>query len=370
MRKTSIAAMTIAAAIVMAACNSKETKKDDAVYATMTVRPVSKTLYANYTAVIKGRQNVEVRPQVSGTITRICIEEGAAVRKGQLLFVIDQVPYRAALDNAIANVKSAEAKLATARLNYKSKNELHKEKVVSDYDLTTASNALLEAQAALEQAEAQEREARNNLSYTEVKSPVDGVTSMIPYRVGALVNSSISTPLVTVSDDSEVYAYFSMTENHILDLLQKDTSMTNIIGKMPSVELQLSNGTRYGHKGRIDAISGTVDTQTGSVSVRAVYPNHEGLLRNGGSGLVILPLTRENCIVIPQTATYELQNKVFVYKVVDGKTVSVPVSVYEVSDGKEYIVESGLADGDVIIAEGAGLLKDGVEVRTKDVSKR
>ncbi len=370
MKITSIAALAVSAVMLTAACSSKETKKDAAVYATMTVEAVSKTLHANYTAVIKGRQNVEVRPQVSGTITRICIEEGAAVHKGQLLFVIDQVPYRAALDNATANVKSAEAKLATARLNYDSKEELYKEKVVSEFDLRTASNALLEARAALAQAKAQETEARNNLSYTEVKSPVDGVASMIPYRVGALVSSSISTPLVTVSDDSEVYAYFSMTENRILDLLQKDSSMTNIISKMPPVELQLSNGTRYPYKGRIDAVSGTVDTQTGSVSVRAVYPNSNGLLRNGGSALVILPLTRENCIVIPQTATYELQNKVFVYKVVDGKTVSTPITVYEVSDGKEYIVESGLKAGDVIISEGAGLLKDGVEVKRTQAVKR
>lgn len=348
--------------LLIAGCKGEEKKNEAAQYATMKVEPGSKTLYASYTAAIKGRQNVEVRPQVSGTITRICIEEGAAVRKGQLLFVIDQVPYRAALDNARANVESAEARLATARLTLDSKKELHREKVISDFDLQTAQNALLEAQAALAQAKAQETEAANNLSYTEVKSPVDGVASMIPYRVGSLVSSSISDPLVTVSDDSEVYAYFSMTESHVLDLMQKDSSMNSIISKMPEVELQLSNGTRYAQKGRIDAVSGTVDTQTGSVSVRAVYPNRGGLLRNGGSGLVILPLTRENCISIPQTATYELQNKVFVYKVVDGKTVSTPVTVYEISDGKEYIVESGLQPGDVIISEGAGLLKDGMDV--------
>lgn len=355
--------------LLFAGCKSGAEKKEAAKYATMKVELGSKTLYANYTAAIKGKQNVEVRPQVSGTITQICIKEGAAVRRGQVLFVIDQVPYRAALDNAVANVKSAEAKLATAQLTLDSKRELHREEVISDFDLQTAKNALLEAQAALAQAKAQETEARNNLSYTEVKSPVDGVASMIPYRVGALVSSSISEPLVTVSDDSEVYAYFSLTENEILDLMQKDSSMTSIIDRMPEVELQLSNGTRYTHKGRIDAISGTVDTQTGAVSVRAVYPNREGLLRNGGSGRVVLPLTRENCISIPQTATYELQNKVFVYKVVDGKTVSTPITVYKVSDGRDYIVESGLQAGDVIISEGAGLLKEGIEVDNSGVKE-
>lgn len=179
----------------------------------MTVAVESRTLTRDYTAVINGRQSVEIRPQVSGTITDVCIEEGAKVSKGQTLFVIDKVPYQAALQTALANVKSAEASVATAKMTANSKENLFEEHVVSAFDLQTARNSLLEAEAALEQAQAAETSARNDLSYTEVKSPVDGVASMIPYRVGALVDASITTPLTTVSDDEEMYVYFSMTEN-------------------------------------------------------------------------------------------------------------------------------------------------------------
>ena len=185
---------------------------------------------------------------------------------------------------------------------------------------------------------------------------------MIPYRVGALVNSSITEPLVTVSDDAEVYAYFSMSENQILDLLQQYGSLQKAKELMPEVELLLSNGKPYNRRGKIDAISGTVDEGTGAISLRAAFANPDGLLRNGGSASVVVPTVYKNSLVIPQSATYELQNKVFVWKVVDGKTQSAPITVYKYNDGQNYIVLSGLTAGDVIIAEGAGLLHEGIAV--------
>lgn len=305
---------------------------------------------------------MEIRPQVGGTITKVCIDEGAKVEKGQALFIIDQIPYQAALETAVANVKSAEAAVATSRLTAESKEELFKEHVVSSFDLQTSRNALLEAEAALAQARAQETSARNDLSYTVVKSPVNGVASMIPYRAGALVDASISTPLTTVSDDEEMYVYFSMTENQILSLIRQYGSLDKTLAQMPEVELRLSDGLVYGHKGKIDAMSGTIDTGTGSVSLRATFPNPERMLRNGGSGTVIFPYTRENVLVIPQEATYEIQDKVFVYRVVDGKAASTHVTVFPINDGKEYIVEEGLKKGDVIVAEGAGLLQEGTPI--------
>lgn len=349
--------------LLLSSCGSQQSKKTDTTYKTLVVAKSDQTLKTDYTAMLHGHQYVEVRPQISGVITEIRINEGDAVREGQTLFVIDQLPYEAALETATANVESAEAKLATAQLTADSKAELYKEKVVSDFDLQTSQNELAGMKAALAQAKAQEVNARNEMSYTEVKSPVNGVTSMIPYHVGALVNSNISEPLVTVSDDSEVYAYFSLTENQILDLIQQYGSLKQSIQKMPEVELTMSNGKVYSHHGKIDAISGTVDEETGAVSLRAVFPNPEHMLRNGGSGTVSIPTVRKGCIVIPQSATYELQNRVFVYKVVDGKAHSTPVTVFDLNNGTEYIVESGLAAGDVIIAEGAGLVHEGTEIK-------
>lgn len=330
----------------------------------MEVSRGSRTLSQSYTAVINGRQSVEIRPQVSGTITQVCIAEGAQVKKGQTLVIIDQVPYKAALETAIANVKSAEASVATARLTADSKEQLFKENVVSAFDLQTARNSLLQAEATLAQAKAEEVNARNNLSYTEVKSPVDGVSGMLPYRVGALVDASITTPLTTVSDDTEMYVYFSMTESQVLSLVRQYKTLDEALKQMPEVELKLSDGLTYAHKGRIDAISGTIDTSTGAVSLRATFPNPEHMLRNGGSGTVIFPYIKENVLIVPQEATYEIQDKIFVYKVVDGKATSSQVSVFPVNNGKEYIVESGLEEGETIIAEGAGLVQEGTVVGT------
>lgn len=348
--------------LLATACKNAPQNMNGGSYKTMEVTRGTRTLNQNYTAVINGRQSVEIRPQVSGTITQICIDEGAKVKKGQTLVIIDQVPYEAALQTAVANVKNAEAAVATARLTAESKEELFKEHVVSDFDLQTARNSLFQAEATLAQAKADEINARNNLSYTEVKSPVDGVSGMLPYRVGALVDASISTPLTTVSDDEEMYVYFSMTESQILSLIRVNKTLEEALKQMPEVELQLSDGLTYDHKGKIDAISGTIDANTGAVSLRATFPNPEHMLRNGGSGTIIFPYVKENALIVPQEATYEIQDKIFVYKVVDGKATSAQVEVFPVNNGKEYIIEKGLKEGDIIIAEGAGLVQEGTVI--------
>lgn len=286
-------------------------------------------------------------------------------KKGQVLFIIDQVPYQAALNTAIANVEAAKASVATAQLTYDSKQELYKNKVVSEFDLKTAYNTLLSAKAQLAQAEAQEINARNNLSYTEVKSPSNGVIGTLPYRVGALVSANLPKPLTTVSDNSEMYVYFSMTENQLLALTRQYDSKDKALENMPEIELQLNDKSLYPQTGKIETISGVIDQNTGTVSLRAAFPNEEQLLNSGGSGNVIIPVTYDNCVVIPQAATFEIQDRVFVFKVVDGKTQSAPVEVTRVNGGQEYIVNAGLNSGDVIVAEGVGLLREGTPIEVK-----
>lgn len=352
--------LIVLAGLSIASCKSRTVEEATSDYKTLTVKLENRTLMQGYSARLDGQQVVEVRPQVSGLITRICIDEGQKVRKGLVLFVIDQVPYQAALAEATANVKSAEANLATAKLNLESTEMLREKNVVQDYDLNTVRNELAIAEAALAQAQAQD-----NLSYTEVKSPVDGVASMIAYRVGALVSSSISEPLVTLSDDSNVYAYFSLNESQITSLTEQYGSLDEFMKRMEDVELQMAGGKMYGEKGHISAVSGIVTTGTGTVVLRADFPNDRGLLRSGGSATVMVPTTLAQAVVIPQSATYELQNKTFVYKVVNGKAQSAPVTLYRLNNGTEYVVEEGLQPGDVIIAEGAGLMKEGVNVNIK-----
>ena len=365
MRHTILGVILITAAL-FSSCrqsSSSSTQKGDTYYPVLEVQKSDIVLTTGYSAAISGVQTVEIRPQVSGMITDILIEEGESVSKGQVLFIIDQTPYKAAYEIAVASVKSAEAALSTAKLIYESNKDLYEQDVVSEFDLMTAQNDLTDAEARLTLCKAEEVNASNNLSYTEVRSPVNGVASMIPYRVGALVSSNIVQPLVTVSDDSKIYAYFSMAENQMLDMVQQYGSLNNAIKQMPEVELLMSNGQVYEHKGKINAISGTISESTGSVSIRAVFNNRNHLLRNGGSGTIIIPSEHKNCIVIPKSSTYELQDRIFVYRVIDGKASSTEIKVSPQDNGKEYIVTSGLEVGDIIIAEGAGLIKEGTAIK-------
>lgn len=347
----------------MASCKQATDAGVKPSYAIMEVKAADKELSTSYSATIRGRQDIDIYPQVSGTIEKLCVTEGQTVRRGQLLFVIDQIPYRAALKTAVANVEAARAAMATAELTYNSNKELYAQKVVSEFSLKTAENTYLTAKAQLTQAEAQEVNARNNLSYTEVKSPSDGVVGALPYRVGALVGANLPNPLTTVSDNSDMYVYFSMTENQLLALTRQYGSMDEALKNMPEVELILNDNSVYNKKGVIESISGVIDRQTGTVMARVVFPNESRLLHSGASGTVVVPSIYKDCIAIPQGATVQMQDKVVVYKVVDGKAVSTLITVAGISDGREYVVLSGLQSGDEIISEGAGLVREGTQVK-------
>ena len=365
MKQTFVKAAVWASCLAAVACGQAPTAMGPGEYAVMTVASTDREIPTNYSATIRGRQDIDIYPQVSGTIWQLCVNEGQSVTKGQTLFIIDQVPYKAALKTAEANVAAAEASVATAQLTYDSKKELFARNVVSQYDLSTAENSLLTAKAQLAQAEAQQVNAANNLSYTVVKAPSNGVVGTLPYRVGALVRASMPQPLTTVSDNSTMYVYFSMTENQLLNLTRRYGSINETIKNMPDVQLQLNDGSMYDQKGRVESISGVIDTSTGSVSLRAAFPNPNGLLHSGGSGNVVLTNTFKDCIVVPQAATFEIQDKVFAYKVQDGKAVAAPLSVETISNGQEYIVKSGLVPGDVIVTEGVGLMREGTPIRPK-----
>ncbi len=332
-------------------------------YAVQTVATSDREIPVYYSATVRGRQDIDIYPQISGTVSELCITEGQQVDEGQTLFIIDQVPYKAALQTAEANVAAAKAGVSTAKLVRDSKKQLFRRKVVSQFDLSSAQNQLLTAEAQLAQAEAQRVSAANNLSYTVVKAPSKGVVGTLPFRVGALVGPSAK--LTTVSDNSEMYIYFSMTENQLLNLTRRYGSTAATLQNMPDVQLQLSDGSLYEHSGRVESISGVIDASTGSVQLRAAFPNKNGLLHSGGSGNIILPSVYKDCIVIPQTATFEIQDKVYVYKVVDGKASSAMIDVEKITNGREYIVRSGLEPGETIVAEGVGLLREGTPIVPK-----
>lgn len=351
--------------VAMVGCRQAPANMQESEYEMLTVKAGDRTLINAYSATVRGRQDIEIYPQVGGFLTQVCVSEGQQVRRGQTLFIIDQVRYNAALQTAEANVAAARAALATAQLTYDSKKELFHQKVVSAFDLSTAENAMLTAKAQLAYAEAQAVSARNDLSYTIVKSPTDGVIGTLPYRVGTLVGSGMAEPLTTVSDNSDMYVYFSMTENQLLGLIRQYGSKDKVLKNMPPVSLLLSDQSEYPMQGRVETISGVINRSTGTVSLRAVFPNPDGLLYSGSTGNVLIPVIKTGCIAIPQAATFDLQDKTFVYKVVDGKATSVAVNVLRVNGGEEYVVERGLQEGDVIVIEGVGLLREGTPVKMK-----
>lgn len=352
---------------ICGSCKEEKRTKRTREYNVMILQPTSRKLTSTFSATIQGKQDIDIRPKVQGYITDVHIKEGSFVKRGQTLFTIDQAPYQAALETAIANVDVAQAAVDAAELTTTSKEELFRQNIISEFDLNMARMQLASQKATLAQAKANETNARNNLSYTLVKSPADGVVGTLPFRVGTLVSPSDSTPMTSVSDNSEMYIYFSMTESQVLSLTREHGSLDAALNAMPSIELQLSDGTIYKEKGRIEAISGIIDPTTGSVTVRAKFPNYRRLLLSGGSGNVILPHKAEGCIVIPQSATYEIQDKVYVYTVKNGKAVSQIIGVFNISNGKEYVVESGLEKGDTIVVEGVGLLRDGDAIKIKNI---
>ncbi len=362
----SILTIALASLLLLTGCKQKASEQEEAKnYPLMTLKPEDKQLSVKYSAVIKGRQDVEVRPQVSGTLTQVLVKEGSPVRKGQVLFIIDQVPYKAALEKAEASVSTAEANEAIAKQNLDGKQSLFNDKVISEFELRTAKNNYKAAKASLQQALAELKDARNNLSYTEVKSPVDGYAGMTSFRIGASVSPTMTEPLVNVSDNSEMYAYFSLTEKQVLSLIAEYGTLENVLQSFPEVSLELNDGSMYSKTGKIDVISGIIDKTTGTVSMRAIFNNEDRMLMSGGQANIVISYKKPDCIVIPQGATYDIQNRIFAYKVVDGKTVSTPIEVFEINDGADYIVESGLQEGDIIVSEGADLLKEGVSVSTE-----
>lgn len=359
------AAYSLTALLAFSCGNSQQGGMPALSLAVMTVEPTSQELNSAYPATIKGQQDIEIRARVSGYITKLCVDEGAVVHKGQPLFLIDAVPYQKAVQAAEAAVEVAKANVATTQLTVDSKTELHAQNIISDYDLQTAKNSLASAKAALAQAEAQLASARNDLSYTTITSPSDGVVGTIPFRVGSLVGTTTQEPLTVVSDINKMFVYFSMNEKQLLALTrQKDGSVNSMIGAMPEVQLQLADGTMYPAKGKIETLSGVIDLSTGAVQMRATFPNAQRLLRSGGTGTVLIPSVLDSALLIPQSATYEVQDKKLVYVLGDSSKVkNTEITVFPLDNGKQYVVTSGLKPGEQVVVEGVATLRDGMPIQ-------
>lgn len=324
--------------------------------AVLTVQQSDSELNRSYPATIKGKTDIDIRPQVTGFITKVHVDEGQRVHKGQVLFTIDQVQYQAAVDNAEAAVNSARTAVSTAELTEANKRKLLDKNIISEYEWQMAANQLAQAKSQLAQAQAGLTQARKNLAYTNVTAPSDGVVGTIPNREGSLASPSSAQPLTTVSDNSKIYAYFSLNEKDILELTDGGTkSLAEAIASMPAVNLVLANGSEYPIQGNVATVSGVIDNSTGSASVRALFDNPSGMLRSGNTGQVTIPVTAHDAIMIPQKATFEIQDLKYVFTLNDSNvTVATPIKILPINDGKQYVVTEGLNPGDRVVVEGVG----------------
>lgn len=358
-------ALWVLTAVVLTSCGSKSNKMGEASndFAVETIQTTTADLKTSYPATIKGMQDIEIRPKVSGYLVKLLVDEGATVRKGQPLFLIDSEQYRATVKAAKAQIRVCRANIATQKLTVDNKRMLFKQNIISSYDLKMAENTLASYEAQLAAAEAQLQSAQDNLRWCTVTSPADGVVGSIPYRVGSLVSGQSAEALTTVSNISKMYVYFSMTEKQLLALTREAGGVNAAIKKMPAVSLVLSDGTTYSQSGTISTVSGVIDPSTGSVQMRATFDNAQHILRSGGTGSILIPTHASDAIMVPQSATFDVQDKKFVYVVNADKTVATrEITVLPQNNGQTYVVASGLRAGERIVVDGVNLLKNGQKI--------
>lgn len=341
---------------LLASCNSKNTTEQNIghepkPYKTEVLMPQEVMLESTYPAVLKGQEDVEIKPRVEGFIEHVYVDEGAEVKRGQALFKINSPSSVTALEEARANYN-------TAKLNVERMRPLAEKNIISKVQLESYENSLDAAKAALEQAKA-------TMNWVTVTSPVDGVVGTISYRLGSLVNSN--NTLTTVANTSQMFAYFSMNEKDLYNFLNKWEGQTKAekIKNMPLVKLILSNDNVYTESGRIATISGMVDQTTGAINIRASFPNQRGLLLSGTSVKVVIPQNIEDALVIPQNITFSQQDKIMIYKVQGDSVVQKVINVTATPDGQKYVVVDGLSKGDRVVTDDIISLSNGAKIKVQ-----
>ncbi len=353
--------------LLFSGCGAKsdETRKPQPALPVIIVNATDAKVSTQYSAMLEGKVNVEIRPQVDGTLRSINVDEGAFVKAGQPLFHIDDSVYREQYNSAVALQHAAEATLVAAKLNEEKLVPLVQNNVVSDIQLKTAKANTQTAQAAVEQSRAAARSAKVNLDYTTLKAPVSGYIGKIPFRVGSLVSKNQSAWLTLLSDVSQVYANFSMSEIDLIRFREHYAGGTlqEKVRKVSPVSLIMADGTLYPEKGSIGTISGQFDPGTGSVRIRAAFPNSKALIRAGSSGKVVIESFYHNALLVPQAATVELQDKIFVFVLGKGNSLRKQVITVAGKSGSSYIVSEGIKAGEVIVTAGIDKLQEGTVIK-------
>jgi membrane fusion protein (multidrug efflux system) len=330
----------------------------------MEVQAGNATTYQEYPASIEGTVNVEVRPQVSGTLDKVFVDEGSFVHAGQPIFKINESPYRAALNNALAALHAAEAAQGNAQIEVDKLTPLVENKVVSDYQLKTAKASYKVATANIESAKANVSTAQINLGYTLIKAPVNGYIGRLEKKQGSLVTPQDVAALTELSDVHDVHVYFSLGEKDFVGFKEQypGETISDKLKKLPAVSLLLADGTEYGKQGKIDIIDGQFDKTTGAITVRATFSNPQGLLRSGNTGKIRLSLDHKDALIVPESATVDMQDKVFVFTVGDSSKVKKQAITIVGKNGDNYLVKDGVKAGDQIVLSGIDKLQEGMVI--------
>lgn len=352
------------------------TGKQEAPAAALEVLPVlsvnsgDATVYSEYPASVEGRVNVEIRPQVNGTLDKVFVDEGDYVTKGTPLFKINARPYQERVNNSKGRLLAAQSALTNARLEVEKLTPLVDNKVVSDYQLKTAIATQRIAEANIGQAKADLESARIDLGYTLITAPVNGYIGRLPKKQGSLVGIADPEALAELSDVHEVHVYFSLSESDFVAFksMYPGKNLEQKIAHLPEVELVTADGTVYGKKGKIELVNGQFDKNTAAITLRASFPNGDGLLRSGNTGKIKLGLEFKNVINIPQAATQEMQDKLFVYVVGKDNTISKKSIEVSGNTATNYIIKAGLQKGDKIVSSGFDHIVEGQQIQPKNVT--
>ena len=348
----------------LVSCGVDMPKETQSSFETMTVKKSDIELPYKFSARMKGQNDVTVTPQVSGQLMKICVAEGQQVKQGQTLFVIDSRNAQLELEAAQANLQAALAQENSAKLEYESNKNLFEKKIVSSYMLSNSENSYKQAQASVAQAKAAVNRAKVNLGFCTITAPVSGITGEIPVRVGDQV--SPMTELTMLSGNTTMYAEFSVTEAIVEAMVQEGMTAADVdkyIARLPEATFVMKNGTEYPHKGRAVSLTGVVNAATGSLTAKVSFPNPDGHLYSGIQGTIVMPFAEQGVIVVPQFAVVRLQDKSQVYKVkADSTATAIEVTTEDTGNGKDFIIRSGLNDGDQIVTNGANNVTEGQKV--------
>jgi membrane fusion protein, multidrug efflux system len=326
-------------------------------YKVLILHPQQTTTFNDFPATVQGEDIIEIRPMVDGYLEAIYVKEGATVKKGQLLFKIKNPQFEQAVTTADASIRIAIADVSTARMNVEKVRPLVANDIISKYELESAEYALRSKEAALAQAKAALAIAKTNLGYTILRSPQQGVISSIPCKIGALVSNTTSEPLTILSNIDSVSAYFSIDEKRLLSFLNNapGKSVDEKLSRLPAVSLLLADGSLYSFKGKLETASGLITTQTGSASFKATFPNPMGTIRSGASAIVRVPGSSDNALLVPQSCSFEIQDKQFVYVLRDNRVFSTAITSKPTNNGQLLIIQKGLIAGDQVIINGSNL---------------